>query len=143
MNTSAVDKADLDTGDTDGAPAPAEDAAFWCAVGGILRLERTKLRISTTKIRPLGGPSQKTVEKIEDGEYVEVARLAAYARALGLSLVDIFSEALARSEPPAFSRGAVRLARWYDGSPDPDARQLLVGVARRILGVQETPASDQ
>jgi transcriptional regulator with XRE-family HTH domain len=105
-----------------------------------LKRERLARRLPTTGVE---GASQKTVQKIEKGTPGEVDTLSAYAKGLGVDLVDVFTEALP-TPVQVLNREARDVLRAYDETAD-DAewRNLLVSLARRILRERDTRTSDQ
>jgi hypothetical protein len=67
---------------------------LWRAVGELLLVQRTRLKLNPIDVERNGGPTYKTVQTIELGEIGRVDILAKHAAALGLSIVDVLRSAL-------------------------------------------------
>lgn len=75
------------------------DREFFAAIATALVLRRKEKGIkSPNAIAGLGGPTQKTVEQIERGHIGRVDKLAQYAKAVELTLVDLFRSVLSSGE---------------------------------------------
>lgn len=72
------------------------DAEFWTRVSDRLVLRRREkgLKSANAVASIAGAPTQKTVEQIESGNFGRIDKLAEYAEAVDLSLVDLFRAAL-------------------------------------------------
>jgi transcriptional regulator with XRE-family HTH domain len=75
-------------------------------LGGMLRQRRQELRLSTRQLGAQVGIGQSTILRIEQGQFASPrpAKLARIARALGLSLADVYARAgyLVPDELPSF-----------------------------------------
>jgi hypothetical protein len=85
---------------------------LWRAVGELLLIARTRREWNASDVEHHGGPTYKTVQKIERGEVGQVAMLAQHAEALGLSLVDVLRAALERTATPLSPEAALVLRKF-------------------------------
>jgi len=83
------------------------------AVGQQLQRDRLNRKLKPMDVERLGGPSYKTVQAIEDGEAGHIESLDRYARALQLSIVDIFDSVLASQKTP-LSPEAAQMVRKFN-----------------------------
>lgn len=95
---------------------------LWRAVGRSLREHREDRRWNASDIKRAGGPTNKTVAAIDQGEIGNVDSLTTYARALGLSIADILKALLADTP---ISPEAASLVRIYDEDLKGDVRSRL------------------
>lgn len=74
------------------------EAEFWQAVGKQLAEHRKRHKGTHRAIKANGGPSNKTVQAIEDGDVGQLAALRVYAKVLRVDLLDIFRSVLSVDE---------------------------------------------
>lgn len=86
----------LDTTDVVPYDAFVTDDQFWLAVGEALQRRRLRLGLkSTNAVQTAGGPTYKTTAAIESGRVGEIESLRLYAKAVNVSIVDLFRSILA------------------------------------------------
>lgn len=110
---------------------------LWRAVGEILLLQRNRKDWNASDVERHGGPTYKTVEKIEKGLIGNVDKLAMHAEALGLALVDVLRTALAKTTMP-LSPEALQVVRKFEMTTI-DGRQAFLQLARALPDAASVP----
>jgi transcriptional regulator with XRE-family HTH domain len=106
------------------------DAEFWSRVVEQLVLGRHKKGVrSRHAVKALGGPTQKTIEQIERGKIGRIDKLAQYAKAVDLTIVDLFRAALAeRRDTSAELEEVIR----NFGDATQEGRDAIRGTAKAV-----------
>jgi transcriptional regulator with XRE-family HTH domain len=116
------------------------DAEFWSRVVQQLVLGRHKKGIrSAHAVKAVGGPTQKTIEQIERGRIGRIDKLAQYADAVDLTLVDLFRAAL--DDRPDTSAELEEVIRNF-GAATTEGRDAIRSTAKAVakrVRVAETP----
>jgi transcriptional regulator with XRE-family HTH domain len=102
---------------------------LWREVGRALREKREQDDLNVTQVAKKAGIDQKTVKAIERGDLRQVDKLAALARALGMSIVDVLSAVLKSSEQRPTPEAAT-LLRCFEQLATEDRQVLLASVQR-------------
>lgn len=112
------------------------DAEFWSRVVEQLVLGRHRKGIkSAHAVKSVGGPTQKTVEQIERRKIGRIDKLTQYAKAVDLTIVDLFRAALAeRRDTSAELEEVIR----NFGEATSDGRAAIRQVAK---SVEKEPAA--
>jgi hypothetical protein len=100
------------------------------AVGEQLQRARLNRKWKPTDVERAGGPSYKTVQAIEDGEAGNFESLAKCARALNLSIVDVFYAVLASRETPLSPEAASIVQKFSETTIA--GRQALLAMANAL-----------
>jgi hypothetical protein len=103
---------------------------LWTAVGQALQRARLDRHQKPIHVERAGGPSYKTVQAIEDGEAGTVESLDKYARALGLSIVDVL-QAVLESRLTPLSPEAAQIVRKF-GETTVEGRTALLATANAL-----------
>jgi transcriptional regulator with XRE-family HTH domain len=84
---------------------------FYLEVGRALRRRREQQRWSPQDVERHGGPSHKTVMKVERGDAIRHDLATRIAEALGLNILDVYRTILGTT---GVSADALKIARVYD-----------------------------
>jgi len=91
---------------------------------------RLSRKLKPTDVERRGGPTYKTVQAIENGDAGRIGSLDRYARALQLSVVDIFDSVLTSQKTP-LSPEAAQLVRQFN-EMTVAGRQALLAMATAL-----------
>lgn len=111
---------------------------FWARVGREFALIRARAGYDKpyTAYRA-GGPATGTISDIESGRVGNVDSLAAYAKWLNVSLLDVLRIALSDDEDEySFSADARFVARMFQEGPNEDLREAILAAARAQHALQ-------
>ncbi len=100
------------------------------AIGVELQRARLARKWRPTDVEKRGGPSYKTVQAIEDGEPGHVESLEKCAKALDLSIVDVFYAVLASGETPLSPEAAHLVQKFSETTIA--GRQALLAMANAL-----------
>jgi hypothetical protein len=109
-------------------------AEMWRAVGKLLTDARDAKNWKWSDVAEHGGPSGHVVKDQERGHPKSVSGLERHAKALGLSIVDVFASVLIHTAP-TISPEAASILRAFENA-DVEGRQALVMTARALEAVR-------
>jgi transcriptional regulator with XRE-family HTH domain len=108
---------------------------LWQEVGRVLRDKRESLKMNYSQVSKRSGVDAKTVKSIEAGDVSQVDKLRLHADAFGLSIVDIISAVLEKTQTP-LSPEAASLLRRFEGLNVVN-RRILVELAQSLSELEE------
>jgi hypothetical protein len=107
--------------------AQVTNAELWRAVGRELVAARLRMGLEhASDVEGVGGPTNKTVSRIEKGQIGRTDKLAEYTSALGLSLADVLRAVLVTDH--ALSPEAELIVRKFERATV-EGRQALLATA--------------
>lgn len=112
---------------------------FWKRVSEQLLLRRTRKGWNPIDVDRAGGPGYGTVQEVDRGHIATITTLNKYAKALGLTVPDLFSAVLNGGDETGAE--VAKLARVYRDATV-DGRAALVALARALEEKQQAGAPE-